>query len=286
MKPNNVQNILNYYLEYEIYNIAISSQIKEDESNSYIMIGKIDTKQAIRELNKLKLKKIKNITEKFIGKRVNDREKLVTEVIQELDYLNSEQANQIQVVSRIKSLIREKIKSIDTKVIENFANQICDIRATREFWMYVHNISFASKSTRKTKNQPLFVVKCKIEEETIKVIDANINTATINTILSMLLNKEIADVSIEYEDAVVTYSKEIKSSIDSGDIEHVIDLFYTKLSEYIDNCLTRENIKNISRINNFYNMNQEYIISLDELIDEAKNKNKVTYKSLIKILLI
>ena len=63
MKPNNVQNILNYYLEYEIYNIAISSQIKEDESNSYIMIGKIDTKQAIRELNKLKLKKIKNITE-------------------------------------------------------------------------------------------------------------------------------------------------------------------------------------------------------------------------------
>lgn len=284
MKPNNVQNILNYYLEYEIYNIAISSQIKEDESNSYIMIGKIDTKQAIRELNKLKLKKIKNITEKFIGKRVNDREKLVTEVIQELDYLNSEQANQIQVVSRIKSLIREKIKSIDTKVIENFANQICDIRATREFWMYVHNISFASKSTRKTKKQPLFVVKCKIEEETIKVIDANINTATINTILSMLLNKEIADVSIEYEDAVVTYSKEIKSSIDSGDIEHVIDLFYTKLSEYIDNCLTRENIKNISRINNFYNMNQEYIISLDELTDDAIKNIKEDIELLKKLI--
>ena len=106
-----VQKILDYYLEYEIYNIANSSQIKPDSSNCYIMTGKIDINKTKQELNKLRLKKIKSVTEKFIGKRAKNKEELVKEIMQELDYLNSEQTNQLQVVSRIKSLIKEKIKS-------------------------------------------------------------------------------------------------------------------------------------------------------------------------------
>ena len=44
MEKNNIQKILNYYLEYEIYNIANSSQIKVDENNSYIINGNIISK--------------------------------------------------------------------------------------------------------------------------------------------------------------------------------------------------------------------------------------------------
>ena len=44
----------------------------------------------------------------------------------------------------------------------------------------------------------------------------------------ILLEKEIADISIEYEEPISKYSKEIKKSIDGGDIEHIVDLFYAK----------------------------------------------------------
>lgn len=284
MQQNMVQKILDYYLEYEIYNIANSSQIKPDSSNCYIMTGKIDINKTKQELNKLRLKKIKSVTEKFIGKRAKNKEELVKEIMQELDYLNSEQTNQLQVVSRIKSLIKEKIKSIDTKVIQNFANQICDIKETREFWMYSHNISFFNKSNEKSKKQPLFVFKCEFENGEIRIIDANVNSVTINTILTILLNKEMADVSIEYEDSLADYSKEIKNLIDNGDIEHVIDLFYAKLNEYVDKCLTRDSIKKISKMNSSYAMNEEYIISLDEITDDAIKNIKEDIELLKKII--
>ena len=41
MEKDQVKKILNYYLEYEIYNIANSSQIKPSKENSYIMKNKI-----------------------------------------------------------------------------------------------------------------------------------------------------------------------------------------------------------------------------------------------------
>lgn len=284
MEKNNIQKILNYYLEYEIYNIANSSQIKTSSSNCYIIKGKIDPEQAIKELNKLKQNKIISVTEKFVGKKATNKEIIIQELIKELDCLNSEQANQIQVVSRIKNLIREKIKNADTKIIENFANQICDIKATNEFWMYSHNIGLASKNSKGSKKQPVFILKCEFEDGKIKVMDANVNSATINTVLTILLNKEMADISIEYEEAISNYSKEIKSSIDSGDIEHIIELFYVKLGEYVDCCLTRENVKKISQRNSLYNMNEEYIIALDEITDDAVKNIKEDIELLRKII--
>lgn len=284
MEKNNIQKILNYYLEYEIYNIANSSQIKTNSSNCYIIKGEINSKQVIEELNKLKQNNIISVTEKFIGKKAKNKETIIQQVIQELDCLNSEQANQIQVVSRIKKLIIEKIKNIDTKIIENFANQICDIKATNEFWMYSHNISFTSKNNKGSKKQPVFIFKCEYEDGRIKIIDANVNSATINTILTIILDKEMADISIEYEEAISNYSKEIKSSIDSGDIEHIIDLFYAKMSEYVESCLTRENIKNVSQKNSHYNINEEYIIALDEITDGAIKNIKEDIELLKKII--
>lgn len=284
MEKSNIQKILNYYLEYEIYNIANSSQIKTDLKNCYILKGKIDSKEIIKELNKLKQNKIRSVTEKFIGKRIKDKEGIINEIIQELNNLNSEQSNQIQVVFRIESLLKEKIKNIDTKIIKNFANQICDIKGKNEFWMYSHNMSLINKNSRSSKKLPIFILKCEFENEKIKVIDANVNSETINTILTILLEKEIADISIEYEEAILNYSKEIKSSIDSGEIEHIIDLFYNKLSEYIDSQLTRENIKRISQKNNIYNLNEEYIISIDEITDDTIKNIKEDIELLKKII--
>ena len=284
MEKNNIQKILNYYLEYEIYNIANSSQIKVDENNSYIINGNIDIQQAMKELNRIKQNKVISVTEKFIGKKLKDKEKIIKEIMQEIEGLNSEQTNQLQIVTRIKNLIREKAKNIDTKVIENFANQICDIKTTNEFWMYAHNISLTSKNSRRTKKQPLFIFKCQFENEQIKIIDANVNSNTINTVLTILLDKEMADVSIEYEEPITNYSQEIKSSIDSGNIEHIIELFYVKLSEYVDSCLTRENIRKIHQKNSIYNINEEYIISLEELTDDAIKNIKEDIELLKKII--
>ena len=197
MEKNNIQKILNYYLEYEIYNIANSSQIKVDENNSYIINGNIDIQQAMKELNRIKQNKVISVTEKFIGKKSKDKEKIIKEIIQEIEGLNSEQTNQLQIVTRIKNLIREKAKNIDTKVIENFANQICDIKTTNEFWMYAHNISLTSKNSRRTKKQPLFIFKCQFENEQMKIIDANVNSNTINTILTTVINNEFPNTFIK-----------------------------------------------------------------------------------------
>lgn len=284
MEKSNIQKILNYYLEYEIYNIANSSQIKTDLKNCYILKGKIDSKEVIEELNKLKQNKIRSVTEKFIGKRINDKEETINEIIQELNNLNSEQSNQIQVAFRIESLLKEKIKNIDIKIIENFANQICDIKGTNEFWMYSHNISLISQNSRRSKKQPIFILRCELENEKIKITDANVNSETINTILTILLEKEMADISIEYEEAILNYSKEIKSSIDSGDVEHIIDLFYDKLNEYVDSHLTKENIRKISQKNSFYNLNEEYIITFDEITDDAIKNIKEDIELLKKVI--
>ena len=69
MEKDQVKKILNYYLEYEIYNIANSSQIRPSKENSYIMKNKIVINVASKELERLKNEKIKETSDKFIGKR-------------------------------------------------------------------------------------------------------------------------------------------------------------------------------------------------------------------------
>lgn len=283
MEKDGTLKILNYYLEYEIYNLANSTQIKTDMNNCYIIKEKIDAGKVLKELNRLKQNKIRSVTEKFVGKKVQNKEALINDIIKNLDSLNSEQTNKIQVTLKIKLLMEEKIKKLDSKVAENFANQLCDIKANNEFWLYSHNISFINKNSKVAQKKPIFIFKCELQDEKIMVLDANISSQAINTILMILLEKEIADISIEYEEPISKYSKEIKKSIDGGDIEHIVDLFYAKLAEYVDASLTRENVKMISHYNNFYSFNAEHVMSLDELTDDAIKNIKEDIELLRKL---
>ena len=100
MEKDGTLKILNYYLEYEIYNLANSTQIKTDMNNCYIIKEKIDAGKVLKELNRLKQNKIRSVTEKFVGKKVQNKEALI-----------SEQTNKIQVTLKIKLLMEEKIKN-------------------------------------------------------------------------------------------------------------------------------------------------------------------------------
>lgn len=187
MEKDGTLKILNYYLEYEIYNLANSTQIKTDMNNCYIIKEKIDAGKVLKELNRLKQNKIRSVTEKFVGKKVQNKEALINDIIKNLDSLNSEQTNKIQVTLKIKLLMEEKIKKLDSKVAENFANQLCDIKANNEFWLYSHNISFINKNSKVAQKKPIFIFKCELQDEKIMVLDANINSQAINTILMILL---------------------------------------------------------------------------------------------------
>ena len=59
MEKDGTLKILNYYLEYEIYNLANSTQIKTDMNNCYIIKEKIDAGKVLKELNRLKQNKIR-----------------------------------------------------------------------------------------------------------------------------------------------------------------------------------------------------------------------------------
>ena len=284
MEKDQVKKILNYYLEYEIYNIANSSQIKPSKENSYIMKNKIDIKLVSKELERIKNEKIKKISDKFIGKRSRNKDELINLIIEELNNLNSEQSNQTQITYRIKTMLSEKIKKVPPDVIENFANQLCEIKSSKEFWVYAHNISYIVKNNKDAKKQPIFILKCELDNDNIKVLDVNVNTITINTIIKILLDKELSDVTIEYEEKIYKYSQEIKSSIDGGSIEHIVDLMYAKLTEYVDECLTKEKIKQIS-LNKFnYQMNDEYIIALDEITEDSIKNIKEDMELLKKLI--
>ena len=107
MEKDGTLKILNYYLEYEIYNLANSTQIKTDMNNCYIIKEKIDAGKVLKELNRLKQNKIRSVTEKFVGKKVQNKEALINDIIKNLDSLNSEQTNKIQVTLKIKLLMEE-----------------------------------------------------------------------------------------------------------------------------------------------------------------------------------
>ena len=72
MDISNIQNILNYYIEYEMYNIISSSNIKVNNKTSIIMKDIPEEKVISEMLNRLKEEKSRERIEKFIGKRVNN----------------------------------------------------------------------------------------------------------------------------------------------------------------------------------------------------------------------
>lgn len=284
MEEKNVQKILKYYLEYEIYNIANSSQIKINNKTSILMMHNdiLDIEKFSKNINSLKEGKLKEQINKFIGKRVTNKDELVKEIINELNNLDDEQSNIAQISFLIQSLIKEKINyEIKEKTIENFSNKLCEIKTNNDFWLYAHNMTSTSKLDR-AKKMPIFILRCELNEDNIKVLEANVNEETLNKILSILLNKEISEVAIEYKDRIVSYAKEIKLLIDAGDLDHILDLFYSKMNEYLG--ITKDEIMNISKINDYYNANYEYIISIEELSEDGVKNIKEDIELLNKLI--
>ena len=261
----NIQKILNYYLEYEIYSIISSSQIKVNNKTSIIIKDISKEKNIDKKLNILKEIKLRERIEKDIGKKVNNKKEIVSLIKGELANLDEQQSNKAQIYLGIKNVIKENFKyKKEDKEIEDFTKELCDIKTSEDFIFYVHNISVFYTKVRKL---PIFIFKCKIENEEIKVIDIILNVETLNTMLSVILNKEISDIIIEYKEKILNYNKEIKNIIDSGNIQHIINICYEKLNYYIG--ISEKEIKEISRKKIKYNMNQEYIMSLDELTEEG-----------------
>ena len=279
MDTTNIQKILNYYLEYEIYNIISSSQIKVN-NKTCLIIEDIQKEDIRKALDNLKESKLQEKIEKFIGKNVDNLKELVILIKGELANLDEQQSNKAQIYIGIKNVLNEHFKfNKDEKVIENFIDELCDIKTSKEFLVYAHNISLFKT---KAKKLPLFIFKCKIEIEGINIIDITINVETINTILSVILNKEISDVVIEYKEKILNYSKEIKNIIDSGNLQHILNICYAKLNDYIG--VSEKEIKEISRKNAKYNMNQEYIMSIDVLTEEGVKNIKEDIELLNKLI--
>ena len=282
MKKNEIQKILNYYLEYEIYNIVNSSKIEVDNKKSFIIKSVSDIKTVYQCLMELKKNKIAQKVEELFGKNATNKTLIIEPLIKELKELEENQANKISVAFRIKSFIKEKLKyKKQDKVIDNFVNKLCDIQTLEEFWVYAHNITIFHK--QKAKKLPLFIFKCKIEAQNIEIIEVNVNIETLNTILSILFNKEISETVLDYQEPVDSYIKEIKELIDAGNIEHLIELYYAKLQEYLE--ISREQIKQINQLKANYHISEEYIVSLEELTEEGiKNYDGHVPKTLEKYL--
>ncbi len=280
MKENGIQEILNYYLEYEIYNIATSSELEIKGKTSMIFKDILDESaisEALSELTKIKLREK---IEKFMGKKQNNLPQLVDLIYQELNDLEAGQANQGQVSFRIVNLIKENLTyKREERILENFAKELCDIKDSREFWLYAHNISMNYKMLKKL---PIFIFRCKIKNERIEVIEANVNVETLNHILALKLKRELADVVLEYKEVLESYCKEIQKTIDVGDIEHLLALYYLKLEEYIE--ISKETLEEIVRENERYYMNEEYIISLDELVKDGIKNIKEDIELLNKVI--
>lgn len=281
MQETEVQKILKYYLEYEVCNVANSSKIEVDNKKSIIIEKISNIKQVCKSLNELREIKIVKEVENFIGRNVNNKQSFVQQIISELKELDINQSNKAQIFFRVKNLVQENIKyKREEKIIDNFINKLCDIQTSKEFWLYADNITALHKN--KVKKLPIFIFKCNMEIENIEVVEVNVNTETLVTVLSTILNKEISEVVLEYEEQISNYVKELKILIDAGDIEHLLNLYYSKLQEYIG--ISKEAIKNIQKVNSKYHMSEEYIVAIDELAEEGIKNIKEDIETLTKII--
>lgn len=268
MGERNIQSILKYYLEYEIYNILNSNQINIDDKTSFITYDIENYENICKILLELKQAKINQELEDFIGKKAENKQELIKQINNELIELNGEDSNKIQISFRLTSLLGENLKAkLKRKTVENFVSKLCDIKKSREFWLYAHYIIDGAKKL------PLFILKCEIINEEVNVLEVNINKATLNYILSATLEKEISEVVLEYEEDISNYAKEISNTIDGGNIVHLLNLYYSKMEEALG--ITKEKIRN---------MRNEYIIALDELAEDSIKNIKEDIELLNKLI--
>ena len=281
MENVNVKKVLGYYLEYEIYNIVNSSKIKINNRTSMVVSDLLNYKCVSDDVHKLKEFKIRDRFEKFVGKRVADKKVLLQSVYNELLALDDELSNKVQVVFRVASLFKEYIRDQKfEKSIDNFANELCDIIATQEFWLYAYNVSFINKNW--VNKLPLFIFKCKLDGDVLDVLEVNVNLETLYTILAVILDKEISDVMLEYEDRLLNYNNEIKSIIDGGDIYHLLDLYFFKLKEFVG--ISIDDVVSISDKNCKFNVNKEFVISIDAISEDGVKNIKEDIELLVKLI--
>lgn len=281
MGQTDIKNILNYYLEYEIYRILSNSEIKINNKTSFIVEDILNENEICKNIDELKIEKIKDRIEKFVGNNVDDIKELVNLIQKKLINIDEENISQVQTSLKITDLIKKRLKNkIDEKVIQNFVDELFNINESQEFLLYAHNIRCTEDNEE--KRLAMFIFKCKIENEKLNIIDVNVNIETIYKIISIKLDKELSDIKIEYEENILNYSKEIKTIIDAGDIEHILYLCYSKLYEYVD--LSKQEIKNIQKQKYGYKLNEEYIMSLDELVEVSVKNIKEDIEILIKLI--
>lgn len=263
MEITNTQKILRYYLEYEIYNILNISQIKLDNETSFV----VEKMQDIRKnLEKIKETKIKNEIKKIVGKRGVNQQELLNQINLKLIGLYSDESNKLKIVSEVENLIQGRLgNNINKNAIKNFSEEVCNIKNIQEFWLYAHNITYMSNGS--IQRLPIFILKCILEDAEVKVLEVNINKESVNKILSAVLEKELSDVVIEYEEKLTNYESQIKGMIDGGDINHLIKIYYSIMKDTIG--ISENDIENAL---NGVTLHSQYIISLDELA-EAGIKN-------------
>lgn len=284
-----IQNTLKYYLEYEISNILNSSELKISKNSIIVNKEKLQNVKKIKqELENIKEKKLSEKIKQFITGKVKNPEELNKQIIQELIKLEISDVDEIIIMSNIKNKIKENLYekvNIKEKAIENFIYKLCDIIQSQEFYLYSHYITYINNQNqnyKEVKNLPIFIFNCDIYENDIRIIEVNVNPETLNIILSVILKKDITEVVLDYGDEIENYRKEIINTIDGGDIFHLIDLYYSKLEEYT--TISKEQIKNIYKKNKNYRMNEEYIITLDELAAQSIKNIKEDIEALTEII--
>ena len=117
-----IKKILNYYLDYEIYNIAVSSQIKTSNKENFIIENNLNMSRICSNIENLKDIKLTKKIEKFLNKKVNEKEKVIAIIKEELSNLGNEGSNCAQVCFRIVGLIKEYLKTeVKERTIKSFA---------------------------------------------------------------------------------------------------------------------------------------------------------------------
>ena len=133
-------------MEYEINNIANSAEIKVDLT-TFVLLNMSNFEELYKKINELKKRKLQEKIKKFLGVKVREKEKITEQIFSEL---NESELNKSKLSMKIKNLIKEKqSQEIKEKSIENFSNELFEIKTSNEFWVYAHNISYTDKKQEK-----------------------------------------------------------------------------------------------------------------------------------------
>ena len=272
-------DILEYYLKYEVYKILNSSEISVCQDD--IIQSDLNNIDSILEV--LKQNKISKELNNLIGEKLQDIQKVKTQVLMELDNGVDIVENRLDIFEKLKKIIEENInykKDVKyEKVILNSINKILDIASLNEFFLYSHFVIYYGEHKDEIKRLPIFIFKCEKNDGETKVLEVNVNNEAIKTIISKIFDREISEIDLEYSEKINNFSQEIRNTIDCGDIDHLLELYYQRFEKTfgIDNNKLNNMTGNIV-------FQKEYIISLDDLAKGSIKNIKEDIKLLLKLI--